>query len=341
MKTFVTGGTGLLGANFIRELLRRGHQVRALARKGSNLRGIRGLDIELYEGDLSDKQNLYEGCKGYDYVIHAAAQNSGNFTNFTNYIGPNINGTQNMLWAAERAKIERIVYVCSCCVFGGGSKDCPGTELSEFTDFNLNSGIINSKYLAQQWVLSEIERKRLPIVIVNPTNMIGPYDSFPGSGEIILKLIRQQIQFYSNGGKNFIDVRDAAMATCNALTMGIPGECYLLASQNLTFAEFFEKVNKIYGKADYKISVPGVIMNAIGLTSSFISYLSHQDLKLNYSNLRQLTMESYFSGAKAVRVLGLPQRSVDVAIHDAIEWFAENNYIKMNASTQSLLRVAA
>ena len=341
MKTFVTGGTGLLGANLIRELLRRGHQVRALARKGSNLRGIRGLDIELYEGDLSDKQNLYEGCKGFDYVIHAAAQTPGNFTNFTDYIGPNIIGTQNMLGAAERANIERIVYVSSCCVFGGGSKDCPGTELSEFTGFSLDSGYINSKYLAQQWVLSEIEKKRLPVVIVNPTIMIGPYDSRPNSGEIILRLICNQLQFCPSGGKNFIDVRDAARATCNALTMGIPGECYLLASQNLTFAELFEKVYRIYGKADRKISVPGFIMNTLGLTGSFISYLTHQDLKMNYSNLRQLTMKSYFSGAKAVRVLGLPQRSVDMAIHDAIEWFADNNYIKMNASAESLLNAAA
>jgi dihydroflavonol-4-reductase len=341
MKTFVTGGTGLLGANLIRELLRCGHQVRALVRKGSDFNGIRGLDIDLYEGDLSDIQNLYEGCKGFDYVIHAAAQTPGNFTNFTDYFGPNLIGTQNILGAAELAKIERIVYVSSCCVFGGDSKECPGTELSEFTSFNLDSGYINSKYLAQQWVLSEIERKRLPVVIVNPTIMIGPYDSHPNSGEIILRIIRDQIQFCPSGGKNFIDVRDAAIATCNALTMGVTGECYLLASQNLTFAELFDKVTRIYGKSDHKINVPGFVLNALGLTGSLINYITQKDFKLNYSNLRQLTMESFVSGAKAVRVLGLPQRSVDVAIHDAIEWFSNNNYIKMNASAEAIWRAAA
>ncbi len=341
MKTFVTGGTGLLGANLIRELLRRGHQVRALARKGSNLKGIRRLDIELYEGDLFDKQNLYEGCKGFDYVIHAAAQTPGSFTNFKDFIRTNLSGTQNVLEAAERANIERIVYVSSCCVFGGGSKESPGTELSEFTSFSLDSSYINSKYIAQQWVLSEIEKKRLPVVIVNPTIMIGPYDSHPNSGEIILRIIRDQIQFCPSGGKNFIDVRDAAVATCNALTRGITGECYLLASQNLTFAELYEKVIRIYGKNDHKISVPGFILHAIGLTGSFINYLTHNDFKMNYSNLRQLTMESYFSGAKAVRTLGLSQNPVDKAIHDAIEWFADNSYIKMSLSSESRLQAAA
>jgi len=342
MKTFVTGGTGLLGANLIRELLSRGHQVRALARKGSNLRGIQGLDVELYEGDLSDSQNLYEGCKGFDYVIHAAAQSPGRFANFTDYIGTNVIGTQNMLRAAERANIERIIYVSSCCVFGGGGKESAGTELSEFRDFNLDSGYINSKYIAQQWVLSEIERKRLPVLIVNPTTMIGPYDIHPNSGKIILRIIRNQIQFCPSGGKNFIDVRDAALATCNALTQGITGECYLLASQNLTFADLFEKVTRIYGKTDHKITVPGFILNTLGLTGSLINYLTHQNLKLNYTNLRQLTMESYFSGAKAVRVLGLPQNPVEKAIHDAIEWFANNNYIKsLNASAGLSWRAAA
>jgi dihydroflavonol-4-reductase len=341
MKTFVTGGTGLLGANLIRELIQRGHQVRALVRNRSDLRGIQGLDVELYEGDLSDSQKLYEGCKGFDYVIHAAAKPPGNFTNLSNYISVNIIGTQNILWAAERANIGRIIHVSSCCVFGGGTKDCPGTELSEFTGFNLNSGYINSKYLVQQWVLSEIERKRLPVLIVNPTIMIGPYDSHPNSGEIILKIIKDQIQFCPTGGKNFIDVRDVAYAICNALNHGVIGECYLLASQNLTFAELFKKVNRIYGKPDHTLSIPGFILNGLGLTGNLINSLTHHDFKLNYTNSRQLTMESYFSGAKAVRVLGLPQNQIDKAIYDAIEWFAGHDYLKSKTFNETSLKAAA
>ena len=331
MKVFVTGGTGLLGANLIRELFRRGYQVRALVRRGSDLRGIQDLDIELYEGDLSDEQNLYQGCKGFDYVIHAAALTPGFLTNFSDYLVANIRGTQNMVRAVERTQVNRMVYVSSCCVFGGGSKECPGTELSEFTGFRLNSGYINSKYLAQKWVLSEVEKKGLPILIVNPTIMIGPYDCHPSSGEIILRVIRQKIQFCPRGGMNFIDARDAALAICNALTMGSTGECYILASQNLTFTELFDKINRIYGKNGFKIIMPGFIINTLGLTGNIISFLTHKNVKLNYSNTRQMTYKSYFQGAKAARVLGLPQEPVDKAIHDAIEWFANNNYIKINA----------
>jgi len=341
MKTFITGGTGLLGANVIRELLSRGHEVRALVRKGSDLSVIRGLDIELFEGDLSDEQSLYEGCKGFDYVIHAAALTPGFSTDFSELAKVNIRGTQNMVRAAERAKITRMVYVSSCCVFGGGSKEIPGTELSEFTGFRFNSGYINSKYLAHQWVLSEIEKKRLPIVLVNPTLMIGPYSSHPGSGEIILRALREQLQLCPSGGKNFIDVRDAAIGTCNALTMGIVGESYLLASENLTFSEIYEKVNRISGKPGFKIVVPRLILNTMGLAGNFIRMMSNKKVRLNFSNSRQLSCQCYFSASKAVRFLRLPQHPVDQAIHDAIEWFVLNNYIQLNAVQEPQFRVAA
>ena len=85
----------MLGSNLVRELLRRKHHVRVLVRKNSNLRSIKNLNIELYEGDITDLNSFYEGCKGYDYVIHAAAKTPGQSIHYTNYIETNVKGTQN------------------------------------------------------------------------------------------------------------------------------------------------------------------------------------------------------------------------------------------------------
>lgn len=341
MKTFITGATGLLGANLVRELIERGHHVRALVRKGSDLRSIKCLDIELYNGDLSDEQNLYKGCRGFDNVIHAAGRTPGFNCGHMDFMSTNYQGTKKMARAAVRAEVNRIIYVSSSCVFGGGSIDCAGTELSEFTGFRYNSAYINSKYLTQQWILSEVERMGIPVVIVNPTIMLGPYDSHPSSGRIILNLIRQRLQFCPEGGKNFIDVRDAAFATCNALTKGIVGECYLLASQNLTFSELFEKINKMSGKDVPKVPVPGFILNSFGLTMDLIRLFVKSPIDLSYSDTSQMTCESYFSGAKAVRDLDLPQRPVDEAIHDAIRWFNIHKYINLRELPTSITTTAA
>lgn len=328
MKTLVTGANGLLGSNLVRELLKRGHEVRALVRRRANLTTLRGLDIEYYFGELLDVKSLTEACRGCDFVIHSAGKLAGNQTKFLDFAATNITGTRNIVGAAENAGIRRMVHISSCCVFGGGSWMNPGTELSEFTGFRFNSGYINSKYLAQQWILSEIEKKGFPIVVVNPTIMLGPFDSRPGSGLMILRALRQYFQLCPSGGKNFIDVRDAATATCNALIHGIPGECYLLGSENLTFAEFFSKVGRISERQGFKIVVPGGLLNCAGLIGNAIRAISSYDIPLNLANSRQLANTSYFSADKAVRALDLPQRPVDDAIRDAISWFVANKYLQ-------------
>ena len=317
----------MLGANVVRELLKRRRQVRVLVRKGATLTSLKGLKIEYFYGDLADEKRLAEACQGCDYVIHSAGLTPGRQTAFSDFARVNITGTQNMIRAAEKARIKRMVHVSSCCVFGGGSIKDPGNELSEFNGFKFNSGYINSKYLAQQWVLSEVEKTGFPVVIVNPTIMIGPYDARPSSGEIILRILKQNLQLCPPGGKNFIDVRDAAVATCNALTMGVPGECYLLAGENISFKNFFKKVNRIYGKAGLTMKIPGILINSAGLAGNAIQALTSQNVQLNFTNSRQLTNESYFSASKAIRFLDLRQRTIDEAIRAAITWFAANGYI--------------
>lgn len=341
MKTLVTGAGGLLGSNLVRELLHRGHQVRALVRRPGMPNTLAGLDVECFEGDLLDKAGLKKACLGVDFVIHAAGRLAGSQVGFSDYAAVNIKGTQNVVRAAEEAGVSRMVHVSSCCVFAGGSLEHPGTELSEFNGFRFNSGYVNSKYLAQQWVLSEVEKKRFPVVIVNPTIMLGPYDSGRGSGEAILRVLRNPVQLCPAGGKNFIDVRDAAIGACNALTMGVPGACYLLASENLSWTEFFAKVSDIYGLNGLRVPVPRPVMNGAGFIGSAIRALTRYDVTLSLVHSRQLVTESYFSAAKAVRTLALPQHSVNDAIRDAIDWYIANGYLAPRPARSAPVPAAA
>ncbi|MDX1778712.1 MAG: NAD-dependent epimerase/dehydratase family protein [Thermodesulfobacteriota bacterium] len=341
MKTLVTGANGLLGANLVRELLNRGQQVRAFVRRGSDLRNLQGLNVEFYYGDLLNEESVLEAVSDCDYVIHSGGKTPDYHSSFEDYARVNVTGTKHVVNAVEKAGIKRMVFVSSCCVFGGGSLEEPGTELSEFTGFKFNSGYINSKYLAQQWVLSEIEKKGLPIVIVNPTILLGPYDSRPSSGEIILRVLRQKFQVCPDAGKNFIDARDAAIATCNALTKGIPGESYLLASENLTFRELFERINTVFGNQRWKMMIPGAIIKCAGLLGNAMRAITRWDVPLNFCNSRQLATNSYFSAEKAVRELDLPQHSIDDAINDAISWFAVNGYLGHHQEGEPVFPAAA
>ena len=235
MKVLVTGANGLLGANIVRELVDRGYDVRILARETSDLTGIESVTFERVNGDILDRDSVDRAVNGCGYVIHSAANTSQWPTNYNHYEPVNVTGTKYVIDAVKKHGVERFVFISSANAFGNGTKEKPGTELTEFSGFKYGSGYMMSKFVAQQLVLVEVEQSNLPAVVVNPTFMIGPYDAKPSSGQIIVMGMGKKIQVSPPGGKNFIHVRDAAIATCNALTMGRTGECYLLANENLTY----------------------------------------------------------------------------------------------------------
>lgn len=321
MRVLVTGANGLLGANIVRELVKRGNQVRILARENSDLSGIDGVQVERFNGDILDPAAIDKAMEGCDHVIHAAANTSQWPAGYSHYEPVNVHGTRHVIDAVKRYGVSRLVFVGSANAFGNGTRNNPGTELSEFNGFRIGSGYMISKFVAQQFVLSEVERSGLPAVVVNPTFMIGPYDSKPSSGKIILMGMGKRIQALPPGGKNFIHVRDAAIGTCNALTMGRTGECYLLANQNMTYREFFAMLNSITGESPASIGLPGWLLKGIGAGGSIAEKAMRKPAPLSLVNARLLCLDNYYSGQKAVEALALPQTPVETAIREAIGWF--------------------
>ncbi|MBE0648421.1 MAG: NAD-dependent epimerase/dehydratase family protein [Bacteroidales bacterium] len=321
MRVLVTGANGLLGANIVRELVHRGYDVRILARETSDLSGIAGVPFERENGDILDPGSVDKAVEGCDYVIHSAANTSQWPTTYAHYEPVNVHGTQHVIKAVKRLGVKRLVFVSSANAFGNGTMKNPGTELSEFNGFRIGSGYMISKFVAQQFVLSEVERSGLRAIVVNPTFMIGPYDSKPSSGRIILMGMGKKVQVSPPGGKNFIHVGDAAIGACNALTMGRTGECYLLANENMTFREFFALLNRVTGESPSSIGLPGWFLKGIGSGGSLLEKLIRKPAPLSLVNARLLCLGNYYSGKKAVEALELPQTPIETAIREAISWW--------------------
>jgi dihydroflavonol-4-reductase len=211
---------------------------------------------------------------------------------------------------------------------GFGSKENPGTELTDFNSISGYSGYILSKYVAQQLVLKEVEKNKLPAVIVNPSFMLGKYDARPSSGQAILMGYKKKMIPCPSGGRNFIHVKDAAVGVYNALLKGRPGECYLLTNENLSYKEFYKKLEQVSGYNSLKILIPSFALKLIGLMNSALNKLRKNPLQLNFTNALLLTMGKYYSSRKAVKEIDLPQTSIEVAIEDALDWFGKNGYLK-------------
>jgi len=327
MKVLVTGADGLLGSNIVRELINRNYKVKVFLEQGRITGTLKGLNVEKSFGDILNKASVRDASKGCDCIIHAVASTAiwPARSEITRKI--NIEGTLNVLEAARDNKIKRLVHVGTANSFGSGSKENPGTEKNPFTAWKYKLDYIDSKYKIQQILLRETGKGNPETVIVNPTFMLGPYDSKPSSGQFLLALYRKQVPGYTKGGRNFLFVKDAATAVVNALTKGRPGECYILAGTNLTYKEFNKVLEKTFGIKPPKIRFPKPVILAYGVISEISGKVFGFEPKVSRAVARISNGLHFYCAEKAIRELELPQIPVEEAVKEAMDWFKKNGYV--------------
>lgn len=321
-KVLVTGANGLLGANLVRLLLERNYEVRAMVRATAGLRSLQGAGCELFKGDITLKEDIFRAVEGCRYVIHSASNTNQFPTAYRHYEPINVRSTQLIAAAVAHFGVEKLVHVSTANCFGPGSLSEPGDELSEFAFFGYRSGYINSKFIAQQYVLGEAEAGRLPAVVVNPTFMLGAYDSKPSSGVIILQGLKSRVQLCPPGGKNFVHVRDVATGIVNALGKGSIGQCYLLAGRNLSYVDFYKLLNKVTGHRATQLRIPGPVLKGTGYLGGMWNVLGGS-VPLNYTNARLLCVPNYYTAEKARLELDMPFTPIEEAVADAVAWFRQ------------------
>ncbi len=326
-KIFVTGSDGLLGSNVIRELIYRNHQVRVLVYAHEPITLV-GMPIEVVHGDITNRQQVVELSAGCDYFINVAAITDMWPTRGEKYFNINVKGAENAVEAVLQNKMKRLVHIGSASSFGYGTIENPGDETREYKSAKYKVDYIDSKKLGQEKVLDAVKHRGLDAVVVCPTFMIGPYDSKPSSGAMIIAIAKGELPAYSSGGKNWVYVKDVAMAVCNALTMGESGETYIAGGENLTYVEAVKRIAAALGQKKLpKFIVPGGLLKFIGLLGTATGKFTGKAPKISY-NLAQIACDGhYFSPKKAMEELKMPQTPIEVGVQEAHEWFKHHNYL--------------
>jgi dihydroflavonol-4-reductase len=322
VKVLITGANGFLGTNLARMLSKK-YEVKILVRKNADLKALEGLDLDIYYGNIDDADHLLKAVRGCKYVIHTAGITEQTGISFEQYEQINVNATRLLVQACQECKIEKLIYVSTANTIGPGSMNEPGTELNGFFYFKANSGYINSKYLGQQFILEQVIKKELPAIVVNPTFMLGAYDSKPSSGQLILYGLNKKIIFCPPGGKNFVHIQDVCKGIANAIEIGKTGNCYLLAGENLSYTSFFKMLNKVSGENPLLIRIPAYVLKLAAYFSAFTKMVNNKPQKLTPSAAYMLCQKNYYSGNKSERELGLKYHSVADAINDAYRWFTK------------------
>ncbi|MEZ0486641.1 NAD-dependent epimerase/dehydratase family protein [Fibrella aquatica] len=323
----VTGANGFLGSHIAHELVTRGYVVRALVRPFSFRATLSGLPIEFIEGDISNPTDLLAATEGCTGVIHAAALAQVNPARNESVWQVNKVGTENVLQAAQQHGIRRLVYVGTANVFGFGTKENPGNETRPYSGKHYGVDYMDSKVAATIAVTQAALTGNVPAVLVHPSFLVGPMDSKPTSGAMLLAIARRQVPGYTAGGKNFIHVRDAAVATVNALTMGRVGESYILGNENLSYQEAFELMAGIAGVRAPRFAISPSLTRLYGRFNDALSAVTGKLAQVTFPMAMIANDGHYFSSQKAIDELNLPQTSIREAIQDAYDWFTANGHV--------------
>ena len=322
MNILVTGADGLLGSNLVRLLINRGHDISVFLHPSSKSTTLNGLNIKRFTGDILDIKSIESVIEGVEYIIHVAA-----ITNIwpsrSEYVNKvNIEGTQNMIDLALKHKIKRFIYIGSASSVNAEGDSNDGS----FPGAKFGLDYIDSKYHALNLIIKATNDRELPAIAILPTYMIGPYDSLPSSGKMILAISKGKLKFYSGGGRNVVSVNDVAIAIANSLTMGQIGKFYVAGGENLTYKSLFYKVSKTVGQKEPKIKIPNFAIKSIGHLGSFIGNTFKIEPMISYP-MALISCEKQFTiSTDAIAELEMPQTPIEEAIGECYNWFKANGY---------------
>jgi len=322
----VTGGTGFVGANVVRALLDDGATVRVLARPGSDRRALAGLPIEIAEGDLLDRASLARAAKGAGTVFHVAADYRLWTREPAALQRTNVEGTRAVLEAAAEAGARRIVYTSTVGALGLPPDGGPGTEDTPSCLADMVGPYKTSKFLAERVAL-DFAARGLPVVVVNPSAPVGPWDVKPTpTGEMIVDFMRGRMIASLDTGLNVVHVRDVARGHLLAAARGRVGERYILGHANLALGEIFALLAEITGRPAPRWRMPYAVAWLGAACMEGLARAGGGRPRVSLTAVRMARKRMFFSPAKAVAELGLPQTDVREALRDAVEWFSLHGY---------------
>ncbi|MCK4639930.1 MAG: NAD-dependent epimerase/dehydratase family protein [Candidatus Marinimicrobia bacterium] len=326
MLVLVTGADGFLGSNLVRSLLDKGYSVRAMLQHGRNTGTLDKLDIDKIYADLLDLKSLSDAFIGVDVVIHTAAFVS--IWPSRNVISRrvNIDGTRNVIDTVLKTGVKRMIHVGTANTFGFGSKNSPGNETLPYDGYKYGLDYMDTKYAAHSLVLEAVKNRGLPALIVNPTFMLGPYDSEPSSGAMIVAIYKGKISGFVPGGRNYIYVKDVADAIVNAVTLGEVSEAYILGHSNLTYKEIFNLIANTIGVKPPAIKFPKWLIIFIGALGSAWGRIKGQKPIISYPMSRISCDEHYYDASKAISKLKLLQTPIEVAVRESFSWMKEKGF---------------
>ena len=309
-----------------RELHLHDHSVRAQVRS-TPAQIFDKIPLEIVKGDLHNKSSIAELVKDCDALIHCAALISIQGDPTGEVRRTNVDGTRNVMHAAQQAGLRRVVHISSIHSFQQNpSKDLLDEHREKVNEkaFAYDQSKRDGEEIALSYTSAQME-----VLVMNPTAIIGPYDYKPSRmGKVILDLYSGKLPFVIDGGFDFCDSRDVATAIVNGLTMGYGGQSYLLSGQWHTIKEVSVQLARITGQKIKVVNLPDFIALAgLPFVTAYGWLKKETPIYTREALVAILDGNRKISSAKARRELAYKTRPLEDTLRDTWLWFRENGYL--------------
>lgn len=328
MTILVTGGSGFVGHAVVRLLVGEGRTVRVLVRPTTDAAWLRPQGVEIAPGDLTDPCSLRRAVDGCEGLYHVAADYRLWVPDPERMTRVNLQGTRDLLAAADDAGVKRIVYTSSVAVLGLKGDRRPADETAEARLEAMVGPYKRSKFLAEEEVRRLARERRLPVVIVNPSTPAGPGDRKPTpTGRMIVDAASGRMPAFVDTGLNIVHVDDVARGHLLAYERGEVGERYILGGEDLSLALILAKIAQLVGRRPPRIRLPhGAVMPLAHLAEAWCRRFGGEPFA-TCDGVRMARKWMYFSSAKARRVLGYEPGPADRALADAVTDFRRSGLV--------------
>jgi nucleoside-diphosphate-sugar epimerase len=326
MVILVTGSTGYIGSKLVVKLAEQEHEIRLLCRKKPDLPEFNLPNIKIFKGDITDAPSLEAAMEGADQVYHLAAYARLWAKDSNTFHHINVTGTENVLAAARKAGIKKMVYTSTAGVIGPSASKPMTEDDPRITGFfNLYE---ETKTKAEEAAM-KYAKEGLDVSIVNPARVYGPgFDTGSNPVTKIMELyMRRKWHFIPGSGEDigsYCYIDDVVDGHLYAMQKGRGGHRYIFGGVNATFNELIRQIKKHSGIEKKLWNLPFPVLKAVSHGMSFYSRISGKAPMITPDWAKRYDYQWELDSSKAVNELGYNIRPLEEGVKQTVAWIKTN-----------------
>jgi len=323
-RILITGGTGFLGAHVVRQFLDAGEKnLKVMA--SSVPEWMKDAGVKAIEGSVANREDVAKACKNVSAIFHLAGKVSRDNDDAASMNKVHLEGTRLLCEAATEAGISTMILASSSGTIAVSEDDQVVDEtFPPPVDVLLRWSYYASKFYQERAAIENFSGDGQRLVILNPSLLLGPDDERLSSTKPVLDFLARKVPYCPSGGLNFVDARDAASAFIAALEKGRHQEKYLLGAANMTFEQFFGRLERLSGVSAPRLRVPKKLAMASSSIINSVYKNWGKPSPVMPNEVEQAEYFWYFDSTKAEEELGFAPRDPQQTLQDTISCIRAN-----------------